>query len=92
MARQTRIFKFNCPKCGVENTATCKHCGTLYRFDPVKQPGEKMVKRHILFGERQWQRAVARAKVTPGVNGPSELVRLALAEILAMPPIRLISS
>jgi predicted RNA-binding Zn-ribbon protein involved in translation (DUF1610 family) len=91
MARQPRIFRYFCPKCGVENTATCKHCKTTYRFDPVKQPGEKLVLRHILFGERQWQRMVARAKVTPGINGPSEFVRMACDEVLSMPPHRLFS-
>jgi hypothetical protein len=92
MARQPRIFRYFCPKCGRQQTVNCKSCGSTYVFDPVKQPQEKWVKRHILFGERQWARAVTRAKVTPGVNGPSELVRLALDEILAMPPVRLISS
>ena len=92
MARQPRIFRYFCPKCGVQNTATCKHCGTLYRFDTVIAPGEKRVKRHLWFGQRQWERAVARAKVTPGVNGPAELIRLALDEILSMPPHKLISA
>lgn len=90
--RPSRIFRFHCPRCGVLNTATCKRCKTLYRFDPVIAPGEKRVKRHLWFGERQWQRIVPRATVTPGVGSPAEFVRLACDEILAMPPHRLISS
>ena len=92
MARQPRIFKYHCPTCGREQTVTCKYCKATYIFDPLRQPGEKWVIRRLRFGERQWQRAVARAKVTPGVNGPAELIRMALDEILAMPPVRLISS
>lgn len=92
MPRQPRIFRYFCAKCGRTQTVNCKSCGATYVLDTVKQPQEKWVKRHIRFGERQWNRAVARAKVTPGVNGPSELVRLALDEVLALPPIRLISS
>jgi hypothetical protein len=92
MARQPRIYRYVCPACDRDQTVICRYCGTTYRLDTVKQPNEKWVKRHILFGERQWKRAVARAAVTPGVNGPSELIRLALDEILALPPIHLISS
>ena len=92
MARQPRIFKYFCPQCGVENTATCKHCGATDVFDLVKQPAEKWIITRVRFGERQWQRIVARAKVTPCVNGPAEFIRLAGDEVLAMPPIRLISS
>jgi len=89
--RATRIFRFHCPRCGVLNTTTCQHCGTLYRFDPVIAPGEKRVKRHIWFGERAWERMVARAKVTPGINGPAEFIRMACDEVLSMPPHKLIS-
>ena len=92
MARQPRIFRYHCPKCGREQSVNCRYCQATYIFDPLMAPGEKRVKRHIWFGERQWLRAVTRAKVTPGVNGPAELVRMALDEILAMPPVRLISS
>jgi hypothetical protein len=92
MARQPRIFRYFCPKCGVQNTATCRHCKTIYHFDTVKAPDEKWVIQRVRFPERMWQRIVVRAKVTPGVNGPAELIRLACAEVLAMPPVRLISS
>ena len=92
MARQPLAFKYFCPRCGVENTATCRHCKAIYRFDPVKQPDKRWVIQRVRFGERQWQQIVARAKITPGVNGPAEFIRLACAEVLAMPPVRRISS
>ncbi len=92
MARQPRTFKYSCPKCGREQTVNCRHCGATYIFDPTRQPGEKWVNKKLRFGERQWERIVARAKVTPSVNGPAELIRLMCDECLAMPPVRLISS
>ena len=92
MARQPRTFKYFCPKCGREQTVNCKYCGATYIFDPTRQPGEKWVNKKVRFGERQWQRIVARAKVTPSVNGPAELIRLMCDECLAMPPVRLICS
>ena len=92
MARQPRVFKYFCPKCGRQNTAICKGCGALYIFDTVKQPYEKWIITRVRFGERQYQRILARARVTPGVNGPAELIRLMCDECLAMPPVRLISA
>ena len=92
MARQPRIFKYSCPKCGREQTVQCKHCRATYIFDTVTQPGEKLVGKKVYFGARQWERILARAKVTPGVNGPAEFIRLACEEVLALPPNRLISS
>ena len=87
-----RIFRFHCPFCQAENTATCRKCGQMYKFDPINAPGEKRVKQRIWFGERQWQRIMTRAKITPGVGSTAEFVRLACEELLAMPPQRLISS
>lgn len=92
MARQPRTFKYFCPKCGREQSVNCRHCGATYIFDPTKQPNEKWIIHRVRFGERQWQRILARAKVTPGVNGPAEFIRLACDEVLAMPPVRLISA
>ena len=45
----------------------------------------------VQFGDREWKRLVARAKVTPGVRSPSEFVRLALDRALSRPPQRLIA-
>lgn len=92
MSRQPRTFKYLCPNCGVENTAVCRRCKSVYRFDPVKQPDEKWVIQRARFGERQWLRIFARAKLTPSVNGPAEQMRMMCDECLAMPPVRLISS
>jgi hypothetical protein len=92
LARQPRTFKYTCPNCGRQQTVNCKHCHATYVFDPTRQPGEKLVGKKVYFGQRQWDQIVARAKVTPAVNGPGEFVRLACAEVLAMPPVRLISS
>lgn len=52
------------------------------------QPGEKRVLRHLKFGDDQWKRIMARAKVQ-GISA-SELVRMACEERLLMPPERLI--
>ena len=84
----THIFRFNCPKCGASNTSTCRKCGELYRFDPTRRPGERLVKRHLNFGEDQWKRIEARAKIL-GIT-TAELVRLGMVEILILPPQRLI--
>ena len=92
MARQPRTFRYHCPKCAREQTVNCKYCGATYVFDSAKLPDEKWVNMRVRVGEQMYQRIVARAKVTPGVNGPQELVRLACAEVLAMPPVMLISS
>jgi len=92
MARQPRIFKYFCPKCSREQTVNCKFCKATYIFDTAKRPDEKWVSLRVRVGEQMYQRIVARAKVTPGVNGPAEFIRLACAEVLALPPIRLISS
>ena len=90
MARtRTQIFRWNYPKCGASNTSTCKKCGELYRFDPTRRPGERLLIRHLSFGEDQWKRVIARAKIL-NITA-AELVRLSLADTLAMPPERLIS-
>jgi uracil-DNA glycosylase len=87
-----RIFRFACPQCQALNTATCRKCGAVYRFDPVNAPGEKRVQQRLWFSERQWALIKARAAVTPGIGSGSEFVRLACESILAMPPHWLISS
>ena len=92
MARQPRTFYYDCPHCGHRQNVNCTFCGKTYIFDPTKRPNEKWVIKKIRFGELQWQRLVARAKVTPAVEGPAELIRLMCDECLAMPPVRLISS
>lgn len=92
MARQPRTFKYTCPKCGLEQSVQCRRCKTTYVFDPTRVPGEKLLAKKCYFGERQWERIVARAKVIPGVHGPNEFLRLAAEEILALPPNMLISS
>jgi phage terminase large subunit GpA-like protein len=92
MARQPRTFYYHCPHCGRRQNVNCKFCGKTYIFDPTKRPDEKWVIKKVRFGELQWQRLVARAKVTPAVEGPAELIRLMCDECLAMPPVRLISS
>lgn len=92
MPRQPRTFYYHCPKCGRKQSVNCKHCGATYVFDPTRRPGEKLLSKKVRFGELQWQRLVVRAKVTPGVEGPAELIRIMVDECLAMPPVRLISS
>ena len=92
MARQPRTFKYCCPNCGKQQTVQCKHCHATYIFDLVRQPGEKQVRLRLTIGEQLLERVVIRAKVTPGVNGPQEYIRLAICEALAMPAGRLISS
>ena len=90
MSRGTReIFRFNCPNCDTVNTSKCSKCGQVYRFDPTRRPGERLLIRHLSFGEDQWRHIQARAKIM-GVSA-NEWLRLAAAEILAMPPGRLIS-
>lgn len=90
MARSTRqVFRFNCPNCRAPNTAKCAKCGELYRFDPTRKPGERLLIRHLSFGEDQWKHIQARAKIM-GVSA-NEWMRLAAADILALPPERLIS-
>jgi hypothetical protein len=87
-----RIFKYHCPFCQAENTARCRKCGEVYKFDPVNAPGEKRIQQRIWFGEKQWLRIMNRAKVTPGIGSAAEFVRLACEEVLAIPPHRLIIS
>ena len=87
-----RIFRFHCPFCQAENTARCRKCGEVYKFDPVNAPGQKRIQQRVWFPERTWQRIKARAIVTPGIGSAAEFVRLACEEVLAMPPQRLISS
>ena len=87
-----RIFRFNCLNCGASNTATCRKCHQIYKFDPVNAPGEKRIQQRIWFGERQWALIKARANVTPGIGSASEFVRLATETILGIPPHWLISS
>jgi len=92
MARGTaKIIGFDCPTCGAVNTLKCRKCGEVYKLGPVKAPGEKWIRKPIPFSEGQWERLVASAKATPGVNGPAELVRLALKRALSMPLQRLIA-
>ena len=92
MARQPRTFYYDCPHCSLHQNVHCKRCKKVYVFDPTRRPGEKLVQKKLSFGEIQWDRVVARAKVTPGVAGPAELIRIMVDECLAMPPVRLISS
>lgn len=92
MARQPRIFKYTCPSCGREQNVKCKFCKALYVFDPVRQPGEKQVRVRLTLRESLLQRVITRAKVTPGIVGHQEYIRLAICEALAMPAGRLISS
>ena len=89
MARTTRQFRYNCPVCETVNTATCRKCGTVYKFDPTLGPGEKLVKRHLSFGDKQWGLMAARAKML-GVS-VNELIRLFCSDMMAQPPSRLIS-
>ena len=69
----------------------CRRCGAADNLDPMDARGEKMVSKPVQFGDREWKRLVARAKVTPGVRSPSEFVRLALDRALSRPPQRLIA-
>jgi hypothetical protein len=85
----SQIFRWNCPKCGAENTCTCKKCHNLYRFDLTRRPDERLVNRHLTFGENQWRHITARAKIL-GIT-ISGLMRLGMVEILILPPQRLIS-
>jgi uracil-DNA glycosylase len=87
-----KIFRFRCPSCQALNTANCRKCGAVYKFDPMNAPGEKRIQQRVWFGERQWQRIKARAIVTPGIGSASEFVRLACETILEIPPHWLISS
>jgi hypothetical protein len=70
----------------------CPKCGEVYEFDPNSAPSEKKTNQRIWFPESLWERIVARAKVTPGVESASELVRLACDEVLAIPPYDLLIS
>jgi hypothetical protein len=70
----------------------CPKCGEAYEFDPDPVPQEKSTNQRIWFPESMWARLIGRAKVTPGVATAAELVRLACAEVLAMPPQNLIIS
>lgn len=92
MARQPRTFKYICPSCGREQTVQCKFCKATYVFDPARTPGEKLVRVRLTIGESLFQRIMARAKVTPGINGYQEYIRLAICDALAIPAGRLISS
>jgi hypothetical protein len=74
------------------NTASCPKCGASYEFDPMDPPGEKRVQRRICFPERLWAGIVARAKIIPGIGSAAKFVRLACAEVLAIPPQTLIIS
>ena len=85
---ESRIFRYTCSACGKQNTATCKHCGAQYRFDPAFQAGEKRVVRHLKFGDRQWLKIQARAKLH-GISA-SDYVRMACDDALSIPPERLI--
>ena len=90
MPRTTRqTFRYNCPACGAVNTATCKRCGVVYKFDPTLGPGEKLVNRHLTFGDKQWERMAARAKML-GIS-VNEFVRMSCYDTLSMPASRLIS-
>ena len=87
-----KIFRFHCPACQALNTANCRKCGALYKFDPQNAPGEKRIQQRIRFGEGQWHRIMGRARITPGIGSAAEFVRLACEEVLAIPPHRLIIS
>ena len=72
--------------------ATCGKCGARYEFDAFKAPDEKRVQQRICFPVGLWGRIVARAKITPGIGSAAQLVRLACAEVLAIPPQNLLIS
>lgn len=90
MPRTSKHFKFTCQRCHAESVATCPKCGVAYVFDPVNLPGEARVIRSIAFPRSTWERMEARARITPGLAGPSEFVRLAVNELLASTPERVI--
>jgi len=92
MARQPRIFKYSCPKCGKEQTVHCRFCKAVYLFDLVNKPGEKQVRLRVRVPESLFKKVMVRAKVTPGVIGYQEYIRLALYEAVSMPAGNLISS
>jgi hypothetical protein len=73
-------------------TTTCPKCRTCYEFDTFKAPDEKKVQQRICFPERLWGRIVARSKIIPGVGSAAKFIRLACAEVLAIPPQNLIIS
>jgi hypothetical protein len=73
-------------------TTTCPKCRACYEFDAFKAPDEKIVQRRVCFPERLWGCIVARAKIIPGVGSAAQFVRLACAEVLAIPPQNLIIS
>jgi hypothetical protein len=71
-----RIFRYRCPSCNHLNSSNCARCGTLYKLGPQNAPGEKRIQQRIWFGERQWGRVKARARMSE--IAPTELVRLAV--------------
>lgn len=73
-------------------TATCPKCRTCYEFEAFKGPDEKRIYQRVCFPELLWGRIVALAKITPGIGSAAQLVRLACAEVLAIPPQNLIIS
>ena len=77
-----KIFRYRCPSCNHLNTATCAKCGAMYRLGPHNAPGERRVKKHLWFGDRQWEHVVARAEEAR--MGPAEFVRLAVDDMLHM--------
>jgi len=90
MARGTEnTYRFCCPNCGALTTAKCRQCGAVDVLDPIGVPGDRWLIKPFHFTERQWEVLVARAKATPGVKSPSELVRLAIQRVLSRPLHRL---
>ena len=88
MARASAYtLRFSCTHCGAVSKAKCRKCGTVRDLDLIKDPGDKWVSLPIYFTETDWQRIVDLAGATPGVDGPLELVNVALHRILSMPPI-----
>ena len=85
-----RIFRYRCPSCNHLNYSKCARCGMIYKLGPQNAPGEKRVQQRIKFGERQWERVKARARMSG--MAPTELVRLAVEDMLFMTPHRMLSS
>jgi hypothetical protein len=79
--------RFACTHCGAVSTARCRKCGAVTDFDLTPDPGQHCVSVPIYFNEANWQRLGEIAKATPGVDGPLELLRMALLRLLSIPPI-----
>lgn len=70
-------------------TVKCHKCGAVENLDPIADPGQRWIVKPVHFTERQWETLGALAKAIPGVGGPVEFLRLAIARFLTSPPRRL---